>query len=81
MSFLEAKCRELGAHEVEADVALRERFVDLARALGRESHWRRVARFSTGPRRSRRADARPRIGGVRAFLAGIDFNGSGTDHT
>ena len=55
-SFLEAKCRELGAHEAEADVAwaadccrasgddaLRGRFDDLARALGRESHWLRTA--------------------------------------
>jgi WD40 repeat protein len=56
MSFLEAKCRELGAHETEADVAriaelcrtsddavLTRRFGDLARALGRESHWLRTA--------------------------------------
>jgi hypothetical protein len=56
MSFLEAKCRELGVHEAEADVAraaercrasgdeaLRGRFDDLARALGRESHWLRTA--------------------------------------
>jgi hypothetical protein len=54
-SFLEAKCREFGAHETEADLAhaaercrasgdesLRGRFEDLARALGRESHWRRA---------------------------------------
>lgn len=45
-SFLEAKCRELGAHDVEADVtrvaersrtggnaAIGDRFSDLARAL------------------------------------------------
>jgi hypothetical protein len=51
MAFLEAKCRELGAHDADADVArtadrchvssdevLRKRFADLARALGRESH-------------------------------------------
>jgi WD40 repeat protein len=55
-SFLEAKCRELGVHETEADVArvaeqcrvshdavLARRFGDLARALARESHWLRVA--------------------------------------
>ena len=60
MSFLEAKCRELGAHEVEIDVervagrcgasgdeALRERFGDLARALARESHWLRTAPEAT----------------------------------
>jgi AAA ATPase domain/WD domain, G-beta repeat len=54
VSFLEAKCRALGAHEAEADVAraagrcraggdeaLQVRFADLARALGRESHWLR----------------------------------------
>jgi WD40 repeat protein/nucleoside phosphorylase len=52
MGFLEAKCRELGMHETEADLArtvercrasgdeaLVERFDDLARALARESHW------------------------------------------
>jgi WD40 repeat protein len=56
LSFLEAKCRELGAQETEADVAriaaycrtrndavLARRFGDLARALGRESHWLRTA--------------------------------------
>ncbi|HWO25516.1 MAG TPA: AAA family ATPase [Kofleriaceae bacterium] len=56
MAFLEAKCRELGAHEAEADVtraaercrvsgdaALCGRFDDLARALVRESHWLRAA--------------------------------------
>jgi len=56
MAFLEVKCRELGAHEAETDVAraaercrasgdeaLRRRFDDLARALGRESHWLRAA--------------------------------------
>jgi len=60
MGFLEAKCRELGAHEAEADVtraaerchasgdaALRRRFDDLARALGRESHWIRAAPEAT----------------------------------
>jgi hypothetical protein len=59
-SFLEAKCRELGVHEAEADVAwaaercrasgdeaLRGRFDDLARALGRESHWMRTAPEAT----------------------------------
>ena len=60
MGFVEAKCRELGAHEAEADVArvaercrasgdeaLRGRFNDLARALGRESHWLRAAPEAT----------------------------------
>jgi len=60
MGFLEAKCRELGAHEVEGDVAsaaehcrasgdeaICGRLDDLARALGRESHWLRVAPEST----------------------------------
>jgi WD40 repeat protein len=60
MSFVEAKCRELGAHDAEADVAraaercqasgdeaLRGRFDDLARALGRESHWLRAAPEAT----------------------------------
>jgi WD40 repeat protein len=60
MSFLEAKCREFGAHEAEIDVervaercrasgdeALRERFDDLARALARESHWLRAAPEAT----------------------------------
>jgi broad-specificity NMP kinase len=59
-SFLEAKCRELGAHDVEADVArVAERsraggdatvghhFSDLARALVRESHWLRAAPEAT----------------------------------
>jgi hypothetical protein len=60
MSFLEATCRELGAHEAEAGVAwaadrcrasgddaLRGQFDDLARALGRESHWLRTAPEAT----------------------------------
>ncbi len=60
MGFVEAKCRELGAHDVEADVAwvaercrasgdesLHGRFDDLARALGRESHWLRIAPEAT----------------------------------
>jgi WD40 repeat protein len=55
-SFLEAKCRELSAHDVEADVArVAERgradgdassgqqWSDLLRALVRESHWLRAA--------------------------------------
>jgi hypothetical protein len=59
-SFLEAKCRELGAHEVEADIArvaarsqaggnatIGQRLSDLARALGRESHWLRAAPEAT----------------------------------
>ncbi|HEX7841792.1 MAG TPA: WD40 repeat domain-containing protein [Kofleriaceae bacterium] len=59
-SFLEAKCREFGAHEVEADVvrvaeqcracgdaAISNRFGDLARALVRESHWLRAAPEAT----------------------------------
>ncbi len=57
MSFLEAKCRELGAHEAEVDVArvaercqasddatIARRLGDLARALRRDSHW-----FSAAP--------------------------------
>jgi WD40 repeat protein/tRNA A-37 threonylcarbamoyl transferase component Bud32 len=60
MGFLEAKCRELGAHEAEAeaarvaercratgDAALCRRFGDLARALARESHWLRTAPEAT----------------------------------
>jgi WD40 repeat protein/nucleoside phosphorylase/tetratricopeptide (TPR) repeat protein len=60
MSFLEAKVRELGVHEAEADVAhaaercrasgdevLGGRFVDLARAIGRESHLLREAPDAT----------------------------------
>ena len=60
LAFLEAKCRELGAYEAEADVAraaercrasgdeaLRRRFDDLARALVRESHWLRAAPEAT----------------------------------
>src|SRR5262245_55778815 len=60
MSFVEAKCRELGPHEAELDMTraaercrasgdetLRGRFDDLARALGRESHWLRDAPEAT----------------------------------
>jgi WD40 repeat protein len=59
MSFLEAKCRELGVHETEADIArVAERcrasgdavargFDALARVLGRESHWLRAAPDAT----------------------------------
>jgi hypothetical protein len=60
MGFLEAKCRELGAHEAEADAAraaercrasgeaiIGRRFADLARALARESHWLRSAPEAT----------------------------------
>jgi WD40 repeat protein/nucleoside phosphorylase len=60
LGFLEAKCRELGADEAEADVARaaercrtsgdelsRGRFEGLARALGRESHWLREAPEAT----------------------------------
>ncbi len=60
MGFVEAKCRELSAHDAEADLArvaercrassdetLRGRFDDLARALGRESHWLRAAPEAT----------------------------------
>jgi WD40 repeat protein len=56
MSFLAAKCRELGVHEAELDVEriaercrasgdemLGRRFGDLVRALARESHWLRTA--------------------------------------
>ncbi|TMQ18355.1 MAG: hypothetical protein E6J91_08105 [Deltaproteobacteria bacterium] len=51
MSFLEAKCREIGVYETEIDLTsaaercrshdavVATRFGDLARALGRESHW------------------------------------------
>jgi len=59
-SFMEAKCRELGAHDVEADVTrvaersragsdatIGHRFSDLARALVRESHWLRTAPEAT----------------------------------
>ena len=56
VAFLEAKRREVGVDDAEADVARTaarcrasgdethgERFGDLARALGRESHWLRAA--------------------------------------
>jgi len=59
-SFLEAKCRELGVHDVEADVTraaehcraggdatIGHRLRDLARALVRESHWLRAAPEAT----------------------------------
>ncbi|HEX7840282.1 MAG TPA: AAA family ATPase [Kofleriaceae bacterium] len=59
-SFLETKCREFGAHEVEADItrvaecnrtggdtAISDQFSDLARALGRESHWLHTAPEAT----------------------------------
>ncbi|HEX7837221.1 MAG TPA: NACHT domain-containing protein, partial [Kofleriaceae bacterium] len=54
VAFLEAKCREVGVHDAETDVARtaarcrasgdethRDRLADLARALVRESHWLR----------------------------------------
>src|SRR6185295_17513325 len=54
LGFLEAKCRELGVHDLEADVvraaercrvgrdeAVSNDLDDLARALARESHWLR----------------------------------------
>jgi WD40 repeat protein len=60
LGFLEAKCRELGVHETEADVmslaercrgsgdkVLGQRADDLARALARESHWLRSAPEAT----------------------------------
>jgi len=60
LAFLEAKHRELGADDAEADVAraaercrasgdaaLAGRFAELARALGRESHWLRAAPEAT----------------------------------
>ena len=60
MTFLEAKCRDQGAHQAEADVAraaercrasgdevLCRRLDDLARALTRESHWLRHAPEAT----------------------------------
>lgn len=55
LTFIEAKCRELGSNEAEADVARaagrcpsvhpghHQRFADLARAIRRESHWLRAA--------------------------------------
>ncbi|HWO26225.1 MAG TPA: AAA family ATPase, partial [Kofleriaceae bacterium] len=59
--FLEAKCRELGVHEAEADVAwaadrcrsrgdegLGRRLGDLAQALARESHWLQNAPEAVG---------------------------------
>jgi WD40 repeat protein len=61
VTFLEAKCREVGAHDAEADVARTaaqcsvsgdethgERLADLARALVRESHWLRAAPETIG---------------------------------
>ena len=60
VAFLAAKCREVRVHDTESDVAQTaarcrasgdevhgERFADLARALGRESHWLRVAPEAT----------------------------------
>jgi hypothetical protein len=60
VGFLEARCRELGVHDTEADVtrlaehclasgdeALGWRAEDLARALARESHWLRAAPEAT----------------------------------
>jgi hypothetical protein len=60
VTFLEAKCREVGVSDAETDVARTtarcrasgdeahgERFSDLARALGRESHWLRAAPEAT----------------------------------
>jgi hypothetical protein len=60
VAFLEAKCRELGVHDAETDVARTAarcrasgdeahggRFAELARALGRESHWLRAAPEAT----------------------------------
>ncbi|HEY0994279.1 MAG TPA: AAA family ATPase, partial [Kofleriaceae bacterium] len=60
LGFLEAKCRELGVHEAEADVArlaercrassddvLARRAGDLVRALARESHWLHAAPEAT----------------------------------
>jgi WD40 repeat protein len=60
MSFVEAKCRRLGVHETEVDLAhIAERcrasddarlsrwFADLAGTLRRESHWLRVAPAAT----------------------------------
>jgi hypothetical protein len=62
VTFLEAKCRELGVHDAEADVARTAarcrasgdeahggRLAELARALGRESHWLRAAPEATVP--------------------------------
>jgi hypothetical protein len=60
VAFLEAKCRELGVHDAEADVVRTAarcrasgdevhggRLAELARALGRESHWLRAAPEAT----------------------------------
>jgi hypothetical protein len=60
LTFIEGKCRELGAHEADADVAraaeccpasvhpgYHKRFAGLARAIGRESHWLRAAPEAT----------------------------------
>ncbi len=60
MSFLEAKCRELGVHETEVDIArvaersqasvdaaIARRLGDLARALRRDSHWLSAAPEAT----------------------------------
>ncbi len=60
VGFLEAKCREFGVHDAETDVARTaarcrasgdeahgEHFADLARALGRESHWLRAGPEAT----------------------------------
>ena len=60
LTFIEAKCREHGVHEAEADVASaaercpesvdhrqHKRFADLARAVRRESHWLRAAPGAT----------------------------------
>jgi WD40 repeat protein len=59
-SFLEAKCRALGAHDAEADVTriaercrtggdatIARRLRDLAQALRRDSHWFRIAPEAT----------------------------------
>lgn len=60
LGFLETKCRELGAHETETDLERaaercrasgdeprRKRLQDLARVMGRESHWLRKAPEAT----------------------------------
>ncbi|TMQ04800.1 MAG: hypothetical protein E6J91_42455, partial [Deltaproteobacteria bacterium] len=58
-SFLEARCRALGVHELEADLARVERSCDdaaerprlhaLAGALAREAHWLAAAPDAAGP--------------------------------
>ncbi len=79
VAFLQAKCREFGVHDAEADVARTAarclasgddahggRFTELARALGRESHWLRAAPEPSGVLSRRRTIRRSRSGSWRA---------------